>query len=100
MGNGAAAVRPHDDQVGALFLRNVEDLFLGITVAGFHNLYYAALLAQFLGLACLAQWLVRRKSRAALGAFALLVVLVQPSTNVGALLFDLRRHRAAIAGLL
>ena len=31
---------------------------------------------------------------------ALLVVLVQPSTNVGALLYDLRRHRSAIAGLL
>jgi len=29
----------------------------------------------------------------------LLVVLVQPDTNV-ALLFDLRRHRSAIAGLL
>jgi hypothetical protein len=27
-------------------------------------------------------------------------VLVQPATNVGALLFDLRRHRTAIAGLL
>src|SRR6266568_4052691 len=33
-------------------------------------------------------------------AVALLVVLVQPSTNVGALLYDLRRHRSAIAGLL
>ena len=44
-------------------------------VAGLHNLYYAALLAQFLGLACLSQWLVRREGRAALGALALLVVL-------------------------
>jgi predicted regulator of Ras-like GTPase activity (Roadblock/LC7/MglB family) len=35
-----------------------------------------------------------------LNADALLVVLVRPSTNVGALLYDLRRHRAAIAGLL
>jgi predicted regulator of Ras-like GTPase activity (Roadblock/LC7/MglB family) len=35
-----------------------------------------------------------------LHADALLVVLVQPSTNVGALLYDLRRHRSAIAGLL
>jgi predicted regulator of Ras-like GTPase activity (Roadblock/LC7/MglB family) len=35
-----------------------------------------------------------------LNADALLVLLVRPSTNVGALLFDLRRHRAAIAGLL
>src|SRR5881296_1411440 len=26
--------------------------------------------------------------------------MVQPATNVGALLFDLRRHRTAIAGLL
>ena len=34
-----------------------------------------------------------------LHADALLVVLVQPSTNVGALLYDLRRHRSAIAGL-
>ena|SRR5712691_3687601 len=37
---------------------------------------------------------------AVLNADALLVVLVQPVTNVGALLFDLRRHRSAIAGLL
>ncbi len=35
-----------------------------------------------------------------LNADALLVVLVQPSTNVGALLYDLRRHRPAIADLL
>jgi uncharacterized protein len=35
-----------------------------------------------------------------LNADALLVVLVRPATNVGALLFDLRRHRSAIAGLL
>src|SRR2546425_345356 len=34
-----------------------------------------------------------------LNADALLVVLVQPSTNVGGLLYDLRRHRSAIAGL-
>src|SRR5207248_696811 len=34
-----------------------------------------------------------------LNADALLVVLVQPSTNVGAMLYDLRRHRSAIAGL-
>ena len=31
---------------------------------------------------------------------ALLIVLVQPSTNVGGLLYDLRRHRSAIAALL
>jgi predicted regulator of Ras-like GTPase activity (Roadblock/LC7/MglB family) len=37
---------------------------------------------------------------AVLNADAWLVVLVQPATNVGALLFDVRRHRAAIAGLL
>ncbi|HEX9704566.1 MAG TPA: roadblock/LC7 domain-containing protein [Gemmatimonadales bacterium] len=37
---------------------------------------------------------------AVLHADALLIVLVQPSTNVGSLLFDLRRHRTAIAGLL
>jgi len=30
----------------------------------------------------------------------LLAVLVQPDTNVGALLFELQRHRSAIAGLL
>jgi predicted regulator of Ras-like GTPase activity (Roadblock/LC7/MglB family) len=35
-----------------------------------------------------------------LNADALLIVLVQPSTNVGALLYDLRRHRSAIARLL
>lgn len=36
----------------------------------------------------------------ALNAEASLVVLVQPATNVGALLFDIRRHRSAIASLL
>jgi len=35
-----------------------------------------------------------------LNAEALLVVLVRGSTNVGELLYDLRRHRSAIAGLL
>jgi predicted regulator of Ras-like GTPase activity (Roadblock/LC7/MglB family) len=35
-----------------------------------------------------------------LNADALLIVLVQPSTNVGGLLSDLRRHRSAIASLL
>jgi len=30
---------------------------------------------------------------------ALLAILVRPATNVGPLLLDLRRHRAAIAGL-
>jgi predicted regulator of Ras-like GTPase activity (Roadblock/LC7/MglB family) len=37
---------------------------------------------------------------AVLNADALLIILVQPATNVGGLLFDLRRHRTAIAGLL
>jgi len=37
---------------------------------------------------------------AVLNADALLIVLVRPATNIGGLLFDLRRHRAAIAGLL
>lgn len=35
-----------------------------------------------------------------LTADALLVVLVRPAVNVGGMLHDLRRHRAAIAGLL
>ena len=35
-----------------------------------------------------------------LNAEASLVVLVRPATNVGALLFDIQRHRSAIAGLL
>jgi predicted regulator of Ras-like GTPase activity (Roadblock/LC7/MglB family) len=37
---------------------------------------------------------------AVLNPEAWLVVLVQPATNVGELLFDVRRHRSAIAGLL
>ena len=37
---------------------------------------------------------------AVLHADALLIMLVKPATNVGSLLFELRRHRAAIAGLL
>ena len=36
----------------------------------------------------------------ALNAEASLVVLVRPATNVGALLFDIQRHRSAISGLL
>jgi hypothetical protein len=46
-----------------------------VVVAGFHNVYFAALFVQFLGLACLAQWLVRRAARPALGALALAVLL-------------------------
>jgi len=45
-------------------------------VTGFHNIYFAALFAQFLGLAALVQALVRRSGRAALGALALVGVLV------------------------
>jgi hypothetical protein len=45
-------------------------------VAGFHNIYFAGLFAQFLGFACLAQGLLRRSWRAALGALALLVLLL------------------------
>jgi predicted regulator of Ras-like GTPase activity (Roadblock/LC7/MglB family) len=37
---------------------------------------------------------------AVLHSDALLVILVRPDTNVGTLLFDIRRHRTAIAGLL
>ena len=37
---------------------------------------------------------------AVLHADALLVILVRPETNVGTLLFDIRRHRTAIAGML
>src|SRR5262245_55808130 len=37
---------------------------------------------------------------AVLSPDAWVVVLVQPDTNVGALLFEIRRHRSAIAGLL
>src|SRR5262245_58949990 len=37
---------------------------------------------------------------AVLHSDAMLVILVRPETNVGTLLFDLRRHRSAIAGLL
>jgi MFS family permease len=45
-------------------------------VAGFHNIYFAGLFAQFLGFACLAQGLLRRCWRAALGALALLALLL------------------------
>ena len=31
---------------------------------------------------------------------AMIVILVRPDVNVGSLVFDLRRHRTAIAGLL
>jgi hypothetical protein len=48
---------------------------LVVLVAGFHNVYFAGLFAQFLGLAGLAQWLVRRARRPALGALALAVLL-------------------------
>ena len=45
-------------------------------VTGFHNIYFAALLAQFLGLSFFVQWRVRRAPRAALSSLALLVVLL------------------------
>jgi hypothetical protein len=44
-------------------------------VAGFHNIYFSAIFAQLLGFAALAQWLVRRRPRAALGATFVLAVL-------------------------
>ena len=37
---------------------------------------------------------------ALLSTESLLAIFVQPGTNVGTLLYELRRHRAAIAGLL
>ena len=37
---------------------------------------------------------------AVLNPESLMAVFVQPGTNVGGLLYELRRHRAAIAGLL
>ena len=46
-----------------------------VLAAGFHNVYFAAFFAQFLGLAGLAQWLVRRARRPALGALALALLL-------------------------
>jgi hypothetical protein len=45
-------------------------------VTGLHNIYFAALLAQFLGLSVLVQGLVRRAPRAALSSLALLAVLL------------------------
>jgi hypothetical protein len=39
-----------------------------VLVAGFHNVYFAGLFAQFLGLAGLSQWLVRRQARLAVAA--------------------------------
>jgi hypothetical protein len=48
---------------------------LVVLVAGFHNVYFAGLFAQFLGLAALAQGLVRRAGRPALGALALALLL-------------------------
>jgi hypothetical protein len=45
-------------------------------VAGLHNIYFAALFAQFLGFACLAQWLLRRSRGAAFGALAVLTLLL------------------------
>ncbi len=74
---------------------------LVVLVAGFHNVYFAGLFAQFLGLACLAQWLVRRAGRPALGALALalLLPLTVAADNANLLLQQRApgagRHRAA-----
>jgi hypothetical protein len=66
-------------------------------VAGFHNVYFAALFTQFLGLACLAQWLVRRARRPALGALALalLLPLTVAADNANLLLQSERQGPAA-----
>jgi hypothetical protein len=45
-------------------------------LTGLHNIYFAALLAQFLGLSVLVQGLVRRAPKAALSSLALLAVLL------------------------
>lgn len=36
----------------------------------------------------------------AISADAILAIIIQPDTNVGSLLYELNRHRSAIAGLL
>ena len=68
-----------------------------VLAAGFHNVYFAALFAQFLGLACLAQWLVRRAPRPALGALALalLLALTVAADNANLLLHRERQGPAA-----
>ena len=70
-----------------------------VIAAGFHNVYFAGLFAQFLGLACLAQWLVRRAGRAALGALALalLLPLTVAVDNANLLLQSQRQGPAATA---
>jgi len=70
-----------------------------VVVAGFHNVYFAALFAQFLGLACLAQWLVRRAARPALGALALAVLLplTVAADNANLLMQSTRQGPAATA---
>ena len=69
-----------------------------VLVAGFHNVYFAGLFAQFLGLACLTQWLVRRAGRPALGALALAVLLplVVAADNANLLLERARQGPSTI----
>jgi hypothetical protein len=69
-------------------------------LAGFHNIYFAALLAQLLGLAALAQWLVRQKPRAALGGAAVLALLLLAVVADNANLLLQRASEGPAAALL
>lgn len=69
-------------------------------VMGFHNIYFAALFAQLLGLAALAQWLLNRSARAAAGALALAAILVATVLADNAHLLLQRAHEGPAAPLL
>src|SRR5438046_9433768 len=79
-----------DAESGAALLPSVINSMAQLGQAGGRGAFGAGVLEFGAGLALVS----------VLNADALLVVLVQPSTNVGALLCDLRRHRSALARLL
>jgi len=69
-------------------------------LAGIHNIYFAALFAQFLGFAALAQWLLRRSPRAAKGTLATLAILLAAVLADNANLLLQRASEVPAAALL
>ena len=79
-----------DPDIVAALVPPVVDACVALGTAGSRGQFATAVIECDAGLAIVAQ----------ITAESLLVILVKPDTNVGKLLYELRRHRVAIADLL
>lgn len=79
-----------DPEIVAAMVPAVVDACAALATAGSRGRFATAVIECDAGLAIVAQ----------ITAESLLAILVRPDTNVGKLLYELRRHRVAIANLL